>query len=245
MTATAVLWGADGRMGRAIADEAAAFGVELLGGASLAGWTPVPGRVDVVVDFSSPAGALDAIAYAASCGAALVSGTTGVDDGYFAALTEASTAIPVLHAANTSLGVWVLRALVEAAARALPASFDVEIVEAHHRRKVDAPSGTALLLEQAARDGRASLGARIDGRSGHVGARVPGEVGMHAVRGGDVVGDHAVMFLGDGERVELAHRATDRRVFARGALQAATWIVGRPAGRYSMNDVLGLAAGAS
>ncbi len=193
---------------------------------------------DVVVDFSSPTGFDDALAYAQRNGCAFVSGSTGVTEEALATLDVAAQEIPVLWAANMSLGVAVTRALVRQAAAALPASFAPEILELHHRHKADAPSGTALAL---AGDVAGARTARlVHGRQGQVGARHTEELGMHAVRGGDVVGEHTVYFFGDGERVEITHRATDRMVFARGAVAAALWLVGRTPARYTMDDVLGL-----
>jgi 4-hydroxy-tetrahydrodipicolinate reductase len=173
---------------------------------------------DVIIDFSTPDGLLRLLDHA-SC--PVVSGTTGV-------VLPDRVAVPFLHAANFSLGVAVLARLVREAAAALP-SWDVELVELHHRHKRDAPSGTALRLI----DG---LGAPVSGRTG---PRVPGEIGVHAVRGGDIVGEHRVYLCGPGERIELAHVATHRGLFAAGAVTAARWIVGKPPGRYQIEDVLG------
>ncbi len=173
--------------------------------------------VDVIVDFSVPDG-LRRLLSVARC--PVVSGTTG--------LTVESPAVPLLHAPNFSLGVAVLARLVRDAARALP-GWEVEVVELHHHAKRDAPSGTALRLV----DG---LGTPVNG---HAGLRQPGEIGLHAVRGGDVVGEHTVYLFGPGERLNLGHVASDRRLFALGALTAARWMVGRPAGLYRIEDVLG------
>lgn len=178
----------------------------------------------------------------ALAGRALIVGTTGLGDAERSLLDAQAERSPVLVAANFSIGVNVLLALAEQAARALGSEYDIEVVEAHHRRKVDAPSGTALALGEAVARGRGlDLGtARRDGRSGRPGARSSDEIGFHAVRGGDVVGDHQVLFLGDRETIELSHRAADRALFAAGALRAARWLQGRDPGRYSMRDVLGL-----
>ena len=167
-------------------------------------------------------------------------GTTGLDAGVDPAAAAAAQRVPVLIAPNTSIGVTLLIELVRAAARALPAAYDIEIVESHHRAKRDAPSGTALALGRAAAEGRgASLEAlRLpDVRDG---LRVEGGIGFAVLRGGDIVGEHELRFVGTGEAITLGHRATDRAIFARGALQAAHWLVGRPAGRYEMLDVIGL-----
>jgi 4-hydroxy-tetrahydrodipicolinate reductase len=256
-----VLSGATGRMGqtlaRMIADDPA---LALVGGighgggsgsgavnplaetpADAAAWI---GGADVLVDFSSPEllrGILDAHGDALA-GRALVVGTTGLEAADQARLKELSGRMAVLQAANFSVGVNLLLALAEQASRALGEDYDVEIVETHHRRKLDAPSGTALALGQAVARGRGvSLDqVRVDGRSGTPGARPRGEVGFHALRGGDVVGEHRVMWIGDRERIELAHLAQDRALFAEGALRAARWMAGRKAGSYSMREVLGL-----
>jgi 4-hydroxy-tetrahydrodipicolinate reductase len=174
-------------------------------------------RAEAVVDFSAPGATLALAPIAAAAGSALVSGTTGLGDDARGALDRAAARVPVLWEPNMSLGVHVLTELVGRAASAL-ADWDAEIVETHHRAKVDAPSGTALRLAESL--GRAN-------------------VGIHALRGGDVVGDHTVHLLGGGERLELTHRAANRDVFAHGALRAARWLVGRPPGRYALRDVLG------
>lgn len=199
---------------------------------------------DVVIDFSSPElfrrlveGQGEALA-----GKALVVGTTGFGAEEERALEEAARHCAVLLAANFSVGVNLLLALAERAAAVLGDDYDAEIVEAHHRRKADAPSGTALALGEALARGRGAALAdvRVDGRGGQVGARPRGEIGFHAVRGGDIVGEHRVLLIGERERIELAHVAQDRALFAEGALRAARWLAGKPAGRYTMRDVLGL-----
>jgi 4-hydroxy-tetrahydrodipicolinate reductase len=192
--------------------------------------------VDVVIDFTAPAVTSRICEEAARSGAAIVCGTTGLDDAGKQALAAAEKKVPVLWEPNMSVGIFILSELVRRAVAAMP-DFDVEIVEAHHKMKVDAPSGTALRLAEAARDARASL-ELVHGREGKPGARKVGELGMHAMRGGDVIGDHTVHLLGGGERLELSHRATSRDVFAHGALRAARWIAGKPAGRYALADVL-------
>lgn len=192
---------------------------------------------DVVVDFSQPAAVAELARLAARQGVALVSGTTGLSD--TRALDDAATKIPVLWAANMSLGIQVLSELVAEAARRLGPGFDIEITEVHHRAKVDAPSGTALRLAEAARSARDL--SIVTARQGTACARRADEMGVFGVRGGDVIGDHTVHLLGDGERLELTHRATNRDLFARGALRAARWVVGRSPGRYSLADVLSAA----
>jgi len=192
---------------------------------------------EVVVDFTSPAGLTALAPMAADRGLALVSGTTGLDDGARAALAAAAQKVPVLHAPNMSVGVAVLADLVTEAVRRLGSDFDVEIVEMHHRHKVDAPSGTALRLAEAVEAARPGL-ERRHGRSGATGPRRATELAILSLRGGDVVGDHTVVLAGPGERIELTHRASSRETFARGAIRAARWIAGRPPGLYGMADVL-------
>jgi 4-hydroxy-tetrahydrodipicolinate reductase len=192
---------------------------------------------DVVIDFSRPEGLSRVLGAARRAGIAVVSGTTRLDAAVDKQLSDAAVAIPVLWAPNTSLGVQVLAELVAEAVRRLGPGFDIEVVETHHKGKVDSPSGTAVRLADAARDARRGLRA-VHGREGNVGPRAEDEIGIFAVRGGDVIGDHSVHLLGLGERIELTHRATNRDLFARGALRAARFLVGKPAGRYSMADVL-------
>ncbi len=194
------------------------------------------------IAFTTPAATVAHARLAAAAGSALVIGTTGLDADAEAVLDEAAADVPVVYAANMSLGVNLLSALVETVAKALDERFDVEIVELHHNRKVDAPSGTALALGRAAARGR---GVRLDdaaerGRDGLTGTRALGKIGFAALRGGDVVGDHTVLFCGSGERLELTHRASDRGIYSRGAAQAALWTRGRSPGLYDMVDVLGL-----
>jgi 4-hydroxy-tetrahydrodipicolinate reductase len=196
---------------------------------------------DVVVDFSDPASTAGNLEACARSRAAVLVGTTGLPAEIEAHAARAATAVPVMVASNTSLGVTLLTALVRECARLLPADFDIEIIEAHHRHKKDAPSGTALALGRAAAEGR---GAAFDdvavmGRAG-IAPRRSGEISFAVVRGGDIVGEHDVIFAGTAEKVTLSHQATDRAVFARGALQAACWLAGRPAGRYGMSDFISL-----
>jgi 4-hydroxy-tetrahydrodipicolinate reductase len=196
----------------------------------------------VAIDFTLPAASL---AHARLCLARkvpLVIGTTGHDEAMRAEIARVAGAIPVVMAPNMSLGVNLLFKLAELGARALGTDYDIEIFEAHHRHKVDAPSGTALGLGRAVASGRGTTleEAAEYARHGATGPRRKGAIGFSVVRGGDIVGDHRVFFAGPGEQVELAHHAQDRSGFARGALVAARWVVGRPAGLYSMMDVLGL-----
>lgn len=212
---------------------------------TIADTLPAAGAAAVWIDFSSPESTAATAAAAAERGAALMVGTTGVGDAGKRALTEAARRVPVVFAPNTSVGVTALLSLVANAARLLGPGYDMEIVETHHRHKRDAPSGTALRLGQALaeatgrtldRDGRFT-------RHGDVGPRTPAEIGIQTLRGGDVVGDHTVFFLGDGERIEITHRASSRDTFARGAVRAALWLRGRAPGLYDMRDVLGLPTG--
>ncbi len=219
----------DGRMGRAIADAAAAdpaFRID-------------PDHGDVLVDFSAPSALGKSLDRAVAAGVAILVGTTGLDDFAERRMAAAADKVAVLHAANTSLGVALLADLVERAARLLaPAQWDIEIVEAHHRRKADAPSGTALHLGAAAARGRGGEPPQERARDGTGLTREAGAIGYAAIRGGTVAGDHDVMFLGEGERIILSHRAESRAIFATGALAAARFLHGKPAGLYTMRDVI-------
>jgi len=193
---------------------------------------------DVVIDFSTASAVPGLLAVAARERLAVVCGTTNLDAAGRQALDKAAESVPVLWAANTSLGVQVLAELVEHALRRLGPDYDAEIVEIHHRRKVDSPSGTARRLAEAAKKVRGEM-KELHGRDGEVGARTPDEIAVLGVRGGDVVGEHTVYLLGPGERIELTHRATNRDLFAHGALRAARFIHQRKPGLYSMADVVG------
>jgi 4-hydroxy-tetrahydrodipicolinate reductase len=236
--------GAKGRMGRAIAavleeDERA----RLAGGADQGDdVAALAASCDVLIDFSSPAGLAGTLAAAESAGRPVVIGTTGLTDNHQAAIDRSARRVPVLQAFNMSLGVNLLAHLVREAAARLGPDWDIEIVEMHHRHKVDAPSGTALLLGQAAAEGRGIdlAGHSERGRDGITGARQSGHIGFASLRGGSVAGDHQVVLAAEGERIELGHRAENRAIFARGAVQAALWLNGREPGRYGMADVLGL-----
>lgn len=263
MTRLAVL-GATGRMGRAVLDVvlrsqdlqlvaamgragSAALGTDA---GTLVGQRPCGVAVaapadadlasaDVVIDFSLPEALESALPFLGN--AALVSGTTGLSAALSAQVAAHAQRAPVLQAANFSTGVHVLHHLVALAARALP-DFDIEVVEAHHRRKQDAPSGTALFLAESAATARNQHLSDVirNGREGRTGERPVGEIGVHAIRGGDVVGEHTVGLYGSGERIALSHVASSRATFAEGAVRAARWIAGRKAGTYTMADVLGL-----
>ncbi len=197
---------------------------------------------DVLVDFTLPDATVANLEAAAARGIAVVLGTTGLGDGQQEAVRAASRALPVLMAPNMSLGVNLMFSLVARAAAALDDAYDIEILEAHHRNKVDAPSGTALRLGEIAAGARGVTlaDAAIPARSGNTGVRGRGGIGFAVLRGGDIVGEHRALFAAAGETFEIAHRATDRMTFAYGALAAARWIVGRPPGLYGMADVLGL-----
>jgi 4-hydroxy-tetrahydrodipicolinate reductase len=197
---------------------------------------------DVAIEFSTPDASLGHARRGAALGRAMVIGTTGLSAEAEAEIGALAATAPIVRAPNMSLGVSLLLALVEQAARALDAAYDIEIVEMHHRQKVDAPSGTALALGRAAARGRGvePEGSFARARDGMTGPRASGSIGFAVLRGGDVVGDHTVILAGEGERLELGHRATDRRIYARGAVRAARWVVGKPPGLYGMADVLGL-----
>ncbi len=206
---------------------------------------PAFAKADGVLDFTTPAASVEFAGYAAQARIVHVIGTTGCgpeDDAKIAAAARHAT---IVKSGNMSLGVNLLAVLVEQAAKALePEDFDIEILEMHHRMKVDAPSGTALLLGEAAAQGRAIGLAEnsVRVRDGHTGARKPGTIGFATLRGGSVVGEHSVLLSGPGERITLSHHAEDRAIFARGAVKAALWARGKKAGLYSMRDVLGLGA---
>lgn len=200
----------------------------------------------VVIDFTTPEVTAETASLAAKAGVPLVIGTTGLTDGQQRAVQAASKKVAVLHAPNMSVGVNLLFQLAAQAAKALGPSYDIEIVEAHHRMKKDAPSGTALHLARLLADaiGRKLEQAAVYSRHGRDTARQQGQIGIQSVRGGDIVGDHTVIFAGPGERLELTHRASSRDNFARGALLAARWIVDQPSGLYSMQDLLNKGQGA-
>lgn len=199
-------------------------------------------KSDAIIDFTGPAATVEFAGLAANARIVHVIGTTGLSDADEAAIRAAARHATIIKAGNMSLGVNLLTAITRKVAEALDASFDIEIVEMHHKHKVDAPSGTALMLGAAAAAGRniSLKDHSARGRDGHTGARKAGDIGFVSLRGGDVVGDHTVIFAGPGERIEITHRASDRSIFARGAVKAAQWGKGRPPGVYAMTDVLGL-----
>ena len=242
MTAIGII-GSAGRMGQALveaigaADQAHAGGIDQ--GGDLAALVAAS---DVLVDFSSPHALEANLDACVAAGKPIVIGTTGLEERHYYLIDDAARDIPVLQTGNTSLGVTMLAALVQQAASQLGDDWDIEIVEMHHRHKVDAPSGTALLLGEAAAKGRGiDLKANSErSRDGMTGARASGAIGFASLRGGSVAGDHNVIFASDNERIELIHRAESRAIFAKGAVKAALWLVGQKAGRYRMEDVIGL-----
>lgn len=251
--------GAGGRMGRTLVEAIAADrDVELAaaldaeGAASIgqaAGGVRIGSDIEAalaaceaLIDFTRPEGTLRHVEACVRRGRAIVIGTTGFTDAQLGSIREASRRVPVVLSPNFAVGVNVLFKVAEMAAKALGDAYDVEIIEAHHRHKVDAPSGTALKLgEVIARAlGRDLAAAARHGREGDVGARTASEIGFHAVRGGDIVGEHTALFAGAGERLELTVRSQSRMTYAAGAVRAAKWVRGRPAGLYDMFDVLGM-----
>ena len=243
-TAGAVLAAACDRPGHAaIGRDAGEFaGLERLGIAIGADAAAIFRASEVVIDFTGPEATAAHAALAEQAGTALVIGTTGLKPEHQQAIDRAAHKIAIVQAANFSAGVTLLAALTEQVARALGPAYDIEILEMHHRHKVDAPSGTALALGAAAAKGRklAPDASAIRGRDGITGERPVGPIGFASLRGGDVAGDHSVIFAGPGERLELVHKASSRQVFAAGAVQAALWVCGKQAGRYDMRAVLGL-----
>ena len=258
--------GVAGRMGQELVRAAHAAGCSIVGGVEqegspaigadigvISGLPPlgvpvtsdaidVISRCDGILDFTSPKATVEFAGLASNARAVHVIGTTGLSAEDEAQIAAAARHAPIIKAGNMSLGVNLLVALARRVAEALADDFDIEIVEMHHRDKVDAPSGTALMLGAAAAEGRGiDLGKRaVKAREGHTGPRQRGDIGFATLRGGSVVGDHRVIFAGAGERVELAHVAGDRSIFARGAVKALQWGYGKAPGLYSMSDVLGL-----
>lgn len=243
--------GASGRMGRAIANAAAAQDAVIAGGIDREGAVDgdyadaaaLAAAADVLVDFSTPDALAETLAAARGAGTPIVIGTTGLQADHHAAIDAAAAEVAILQTANTSLGMNVLRRLVEQAARVLGTDWDIEIVEMHHRHKLDTPSGSALLLGASANLGRGAESAialnRFDRMQEGPHAREEGGIYYASLRGGSVAGDHQVVFATDGERIELGHRAENRSIFAKGAVRAALWLAGKPAGRYTMADMLG------
>ena len=266
MTVRIGVTGAAGRMGRMLAEAIAASDTparltaaierpgstllgadmgELLGGEASgvvisADLAAVADQIDVLIDFTVPKSTLAQAAICAECWLPMVVGTTGFSDEQAQALATATAGVPFCQASNFAPGVNLTFKLAEAAAKALGDSVDIEIVEAHHRHKIDAPSGTALSLGEVVAKalGRDLSQVALYGREGRTGARDPETIGFITIRAGDIVGDHTIIFASEGERLEITHRASSRMAFAHGAVQAACWLVGQPAGRYDMQDVL-------
>ncbi|HYZ48564.1 MAG TPA: 4-hydroxy-tetrahydrodipicolinate reductase [Sphingomonas sp.] len=238
MTSIGIL-GAAGRMGRAIAEAADAAGVPVAGGVDQGGdVATLASGCHVLIDFSVPDALAEHLAAAREAKRPIVIGTTGLAPEHHALIDATAREVAVLQSANMSLGVNLLAALVEQAAARLGPDWDIEILEMHHRHKIDAPSGTALLLGDAAARGRdVALGQPALDRNGK---RREGAIGFASLRGGSVAGDHQVILATEGERLELGHRAESRIIFARGAIRAALWLAGKGPGRYAMADVLGL-----
>jgi 4-hydroxy-tetrahydrodipicolinate reductase len=244
-----IISGALGRMGRELADAAQSSGVEVVCGVDAAcrdqtaafplvrSCDQIRQKADVLIDFSVATNLENLLTYAQNTGIALVLCVTGYTREQKDSIAEASKRIPVLQSANMSLGVHVLAQLAQAAARALGADFDVEIIEKHHNKKADSPSGTALMISDAIQRERRNL-TPVFGRNGRIGARGANELGIHAVRGGTVSGEHEVGFYGNAEQIILTHRAENRALFARGALRGAEFLIQQPPGLYTMQDVV-------
>lgn len=235
--------GSAGRMGQALAEAIAAAGHEHSGGVDRGEDVQrLADGSDALVDFSAPPALKDNLCAAIGAGVPILIGTTGLDASHHEAIDNAARVVPVLQTGNTSLGVTLLAHLVQEAASRLGPDWDIEIVEMHHRMKVDAPSGTAILLGEAAAQGRGiALAENMEsGRHGHTGRRAEGAIGFAALRGGTVAGEHMVHFAGERERITLTHLAENRMIFAHGAVKGAEWLIGRAPGRYTMGQVLGL-----
>jgi len=234
--------GSRGRMGRAVADAVREAGLAIAAETDVGDdLRAAMAKADAIIDFSAPGGTEALLQHAVALRKPIVIGTTGHEPAERRRLLQLAAGVPCVWAGNFSVGVNLLFALTRRAAAVLGADYDTEVVEMHHRFKKDAPSGTAArLLEIILEERRLGAEALRHGREGLTGERKPTEVGVHALRGGDVVGDHTVMFAALGERVELTHKASDRGIFARGAVRAAQWVVGRPPGVYDMQDVLAL-----
>jgi len=253
MTISIGILGAAGRMGRAISHAAQDAGIAVAGGIGRQAMVEGPhadlaalaAASDVLIDFSTPDATAAHLEAAIAAGTPILIGTTGLQPEHHALIEAAGSRVAVLQTANTSLGVNVLRGLVEQAARILGSDWDIDIVEMHHRHKLDTPSGTALLLGASANRGRGAASTtalnRFDRMQDGPHAREEGGIYYASLRGGSVAGDHQVIFAAEGERIELGHRAESRAIFAKGALRGATWLAGKPAGLYSMADALGFA----
>lgn len=239
--------GAAGHMGQAVAQLAREQGIEILGGIdqreafgidTYRVFTSLPEPGDAIIDFSAPAALNSLLPWAVQNGVPCVLATTGYTEDQLAEIDNAAKQIAIFRSANMSVGIALLRKLAREAAAALGENFDIEIVEAHHRRKKDAPSGTALMLYDAVKNARGETSPAVFGREGRNCPREKGEIGIHALRGGTVTGEHQVCFLGEMERITLSHSAESRAVFAAGALRAAAFLQGKKPGLYDMDDLL-------
>lgn len=242
MTSIGII-GSAGRMGHALETAATEAGMAIAGGIDKGGDALALARTcDVLLDFSTPSALVANIGAAVAAGTPILVGTTGLEDHQHQAIDDAARHVAVLQTGNTSLGVTLLARLVREAATRLGDDWDIEIIEAHHRMKVDAPSGTALALGEAAAAGRSiALANHCErGRDGMTGPRARGAIGFASLRGGTIAGDHSVLFAGESERITLSHHAENRSIFARGAIRAASWLVRQPPGRYTMDQVIGL-----
>lgn len=244
-----ILCGASGKMGKNVAELAAANGDEIVCGVDrfpspaafpiYETFAQVTQTADAVIDFSSAQNLEERLAFCAERRLGIVLGSTGYTTDDEALIGKYAKSVAVFKSGNLSLGVNLLQLLVKKAAEILGENFDAEIIERHHRTKKDAPSGTALMLANSINEGFGGDRENVYGRHGLVGERKTSEIGIHAVRGGTIVGEHEVMFAGEDEMITLSHSARSRKVFASGALRAAAWLVGKPAGLYDMNDLLG------
>lgn len=240
MTSIGII-GSNGRMGQALAGAAQDAGLSVAGGIDQGGDPIALAKIaDVLVDFSSPGALVGNLGAAVATGTPILVGTTGLEDHHLEMVEDTARHVAVLQTGNTSLGVTLLARLVREAAARLGDEWDIEILEMHHRMKVDAPSGTAKLLGQAAAQGRAVPLVSESGRDGITGPRQKGAIGFAALRGGSIAGDHSVLFATDNERITLSHHAENRLIFAKGAIRAAQWLTRQPPGRYTMDQVLGL-----
>lgn len=241
--------GIGGHMGRAVLAQCQESGIEVVGGIDAqpaqdcgvpvyTSFDDAPAMGDAIIDFSKPGALASLLRYAVANGIPAVIATTGYDEEQLQAIEAASRQVAIFRSANMSIGVALLRQLARKAAQVLGEDFDVEIVEAHHSRKVDAPSGTALMLYDAVKDAYEETPQLVGGRYGRDCRREKGDIGIHAIRGGTVVGEHEVCFFGPMERLRLCHSAENRAVFAAGALRAARFLVGKAPGIYDMDDVL-------
>lgn len=244
MTVKIGIYGCNGRMGQTLMKAVeAAEGAELVGGADKGDdIKALVDKADAIIDFTRPEATLDLAEIIAEQGKVQIIGTTGFTDEEFAELKSYGAKARIFQAGNMSVGVNLMNALIQKAASLLDESYDVEIVEMHHRHKVDAPSGTALMMGEAAANGRGvSLkDKQVLSREGHTGERNSGDIGFATLRGGSVIGDHTAIFAGDSDRIEITHKSSSREIYAEGAIKAAIWANSQPNGFYSMQDLLSI-----